>query len=136
MRYMMLIYTQEAQGAMSEEEIEDVKQRHRTVIEETAKAGIFRGAEPLQPTSTATTLRVQDGQVLATDGPFAETKEQLAGYYILDCKDLDEAIYWGSRIPTSCGGRKGSLEIRPIQEMSSRAISELAEKELATNSRG
>ena len=86
MRYMMLIYTQEAQGAMTEEEIEDVKQRHRTVIAETAKAGIFRGAEPLQPSSTATTLRVQDGQVLATDGPFAETKEQLAGYYILDCE--------------------------------------------------
>jgi hypothetical protein len=136
MRYMMLIYTQEAPGAMNECEVEDLKQRHRAVIEETAKAGIFRGAEPLEPTSTATTLRVQDGQVLATDGPFAETKEQLAGYYILDCKDLDEAIYWGSRIPTSCGGRKGSLEIRPIQEMSSRAISELAEKELATNSRG
>jgi hypothetical protein len=136
MRYMMLIYTQEAQGAMTDEEIEDVKEGHRAVIAETAKAGIFRGAEPLQPTSTATTLRVQDGQVLATDGPFAETKEQLAGYYILDCKDLDEAIYWGSKIPTLCGGRKGSLEIRPIQEVTSCAISELVEKELAIGRRG
>jgi len=136
MRYMMLIYTQEAQGAMTDEEIEDVKERHRAVIAETAKAGIFRGAEPLQPTSTATTLRVKDGQVLATDGPFAETKEQLAGYYILDCKDLDEAIYWGSKIPTLCGGRKGSLEIRPIQEVTSCAISELVEKELAIGRRG
>ncbi len=136
MRYMMLIYTQEAQGAMTEEEIEAVKQGHRAVIEETTRAGIFRGAEPLQPTSTATTLRVQDGQVLATDGPFAETKEQLAGYYILDCKDLDEAIYWGSKIPTLCGGRRGSLEIRPIQEVTSCAISELVEKELAIGRRG
>jgi hypothetical protein len=133
MRYMMLIYTQEAQGAMTEQEVEDLKQRHRAVIEETARAGIFHGAEPLHPTSHATTLRVQDGQVLATDGPFAETKEQLAGYYILDCKDLDEAIHWGSKIPTACGGRKGSLEIRPIQEITSRAISELAEKELTTS---
>jgi hypothetical protein len=136
MRYMMLIYTQEAQGAMTEEEIEAVKQGHRAVIEETTRARIFRGAEPLQPTSTATTLRVQNGQVLATDGPFAETKEQLAGYYILDCKDLDEAIYWGSKIPTLCGGRKGSLEIRPIQEVTSCAISELVEKELAIGRRG
>jgi hypothetical protein len=136
MRYMMLIYTQEAPGAMTEQEVEDLKQRHAAVIEETARLGIFRGAEPLQPTSVATTLRVQDGQVLATDGPFAETKEQLAGYYILDCKDLDEAIYWGSRIPTACGGRKGSLEIRPIQEMTSRAIAEMADKELSASSRG
>ncbi len=135
MRYMMLIYTREAEGAMTEQEVEELKQRHRTVIEETARAGIFRGAEPLHPTSSATTLRVQDGQVLTTDGPFAETKEQLAGYYILDCKDLDEAIYWGSRIPTACGGRQGSLEIRPIQELPSQSIAELAEKELTTASR-
>ena len=135
MRYMMLIYTQEAQGAMTEQEIEDLKQRHRTVIEETARAGIFRGAEPLQPTNTATTLRTKDGNVLTTDGPFAETKEQLAGYYILDCKNLDEAIYWGSKIPTACGGRAGSLEIRPIHEMTSNAIAELAEKEVPVSTR-
>jgi hypothetical protein len=135
MRYMMLIYTQEAQGAMTEQEVEELKHRHQTVIEETARAGIFRGAEPLQPTSTATTLRMRDGDVLTTDGPFAETKEQLAGYYILDCKDLDEAIYWGSKIPTSCGGRAGSLEIRPIHQITSCEIVELVEKELAANSR-
>jgi len=135
MRYMMLIYTQEAQGAMTEQEVEDLKQRHRAVIEETARAGIFRGAEPLQGTNTATTLRMKDGNVLTTDGPFAETKEQLAGYYILDCKDLDEAIYWGSKIPTACGGRAGSLEIRPIHETTSNAIADLAEKELTTSSR-
>jgi hypothetical protein len=135
MRYMMLIYTQEAQGAMTEQETEELKQRHQAVIEETARAGIFRGAEPLQATSTATTLRMKDGNVLTTDGPFAETKEQLAGYYILDCKDLDEAIHWGSRIPTGCGGRAGSLEIRPIHEITSCAIADLARKELATTSR-
>jgi hypothetical protein len=73
------------------------------------------GAEPLMPTSTATTVRHKDGKLVVTDGPFAETKEQLAGYYILDCENLDEAIDWAGRIPTECGGREGSVEIRPIR---------------------
>ncbi len=136
MRYMMLIYSREEE-ALTQQEMEDLKRRHEEVIRETAKAGIFRGAEPLQPTSTATTLRLEDsGNVLTTDGPFAETKEQLAGYYILDCKDLDEAIYWGSKIPTSCKGRKGCLEIRPLHDMTSRAIAQMAEEECSASSRG
>jgi len=69
------------------------------------------------PTSTATTVRHQDNQVLVTDGPFAETKEQLAGCYILDCENLHEAIEWASKIPTACDGREGSVEIRPIRPM-------------------
>ncbi|HUN67912.1 MAG TPA: YciI family protein, partial [Burkholderiales bacterium] len=70
------------------------------------------------PTSTATTVRLRDGRPLITDGPFAETKEQLAGYYILDCKDLDEAIEWAARIPTGCKGREGCIEIRPMPGLS------------------
>ena len=68
----------------------------------------------VHPTATATTVRVNGGKPLVTDGPFAETKEQLAGYYILDCEDLDEAIAWAARIPTACKGGEGCIEIRPI----------------------
>ncbi|MGH9394537.1 MAG: YciI family protein, partial [Terriglobales bacterium] len=71
-------------------------------------------AEPLHPTRTATTVRIQRGKPLISDGPFAETKEQLAGYYILDCRDLDEALEWAARIPTTCQGGSGCIEVRPI----------------------
>jgi hypothetical protein len=115
MRYMLLIYSKETDLAkMSPEEAEEIKAGHRAVMEETAKRGIFRGAEPLKSTATATTVRIQGGKPLITDGPFAETKEQLAGYYILDCKDLDEAISWAAKIPTACKGGEGCIEIRPI----------------------
>ncbi len=76
----------------------------QAVIEETSRRGIYRGADPLEPTSSAKTVRVQNGKVLLTDGPFAETKEQLGGYFILDCKDLDEALEWAAKIPVGCGG--------------------------------
>jgi hypothetical protein len=116
MRYMLLVYSKEAEmGKMSEEEANQIKSGHWAVMEETAKRGIFRGAEPLKPTGTATTVRAQAGKPIITDGPFAETKEQLAGYYILDCKDLDEAIHWAAKIPTACAGGEGCIEIRPIE---------------------
>jgi len=74
--------------------------------------------EGLKPTKTATTVRVpKDGQAIVLDGPFAETKEQLAGFYILECRDLDEAIEWAKRIPTSCKGDSGCIEIRPVAEL-------------------
>ncbi len=115
MRYMLLVYSKEANMAeMSPQEAEQITSAHWAVMEETAKRGIFRGAEPLKPTGSATTVRIQNGKPLITDGPFAETKEQLAGYYILDCKDLDEAITWAAAIPTSCRGEEGCIEIRPI----------------------
>jgi hypothetical protein len=114
MRYMMLVYTREDVG-MSPEEMEQVGAAHRSLLEETGKLGILHDAAPLALTGTAKTIRHEDGEVLVTDGPFAETKEQLAGYYILDCKDLDEAIQWASRIPTECGGAQGSIEIRPFR---------------------
>ena len=122
MRYMLLVYSKEADTArMSAEEREKIIAAHWAVMDETSKGGIFRGAEPLKPTSTATTVRIQGGKSLITDGPFAETKEQLAGYYILDCKDLDEAISWAAKIPTACQGGEGCVEIRPIDEIPQRA---------------
>ncbi|MBV9303781.1 MAG: YciI family protein [Acidobacteriaceae bacterium] len=111
---MMLIYTRESEGGPSPEEGARIKTAHRVVIEETARKGILLAAEPLSPTSTATTVRVQNHKPLITDGPFAETKEQLAGYYILDCENLDEAIEWAARIPTACKGSAGCIEIRPM----------------------
>jgi hypothetical protein len=118
MRYMLLIYTNEQlTEALSPEEQGRIGAAHGAVMAETSRLGILQGAEPLQPTGTATTVRVQNGKALVTDGPFAETKEQLAGYYILDCKDLDEALEWAARIPTACGGGTGCVEVRPIREM-------------------
>src|SRR5258708_31410329 len=115
MRYMLLIYSKETELAgMWQEGRDKITRGHWAVREETAKRGIFCGAEPLNSTATATTVRIQDGKPLIIDGPFAETKEQLAGYYILDCKDLDEAISWASKIPTACKGGDGCIEIRPI----------------------
>lgn len=115
MRYMLLVYSKESDMAgLSPEEDQRIRAGHWAVMNETAQRGIFRGAEPLKPTSTATTVRVHGGKPLITDGPFAETKEQLAGYYILDCQDLDEAIGWAAKIPTACQGGEGCIEIRPI----------------------
>jgi hypothetical protein len=113
MRYMMLIYSQEDEAAKPEEK-RLVAATHRAVMEEARDRGVFRAADPLQASSTATTVRMQNGRVLVTDGPFAETKEQLAGYYILDCQDLDEALAWAAKIPTACAGVTGCIEIRPI----------------------
>jgi hypothetical protein len=122
MRYMMLIYNEEnANQALSPEDWTKRLEQARAVIDETSRRGIFRGADPMQPTSTATTLRVQDGKVVITDGPFAETKEQLGGYFMLDCKDLDEALEWAAKIAAvrSCG--PGCVEVRPVREMPPRA---------------
>ncbi|HLI30813.1 MAG TPA: YciI family protein [Terriglobia bacterium] len=121
MRYMLLIYTDEqAREALSPEKQKEVLAQAWGVIEEASNRGIFKGADPLQPTSTATTVRRQNGKVFVTDGPFVETKEQLGGYFILDCKDLDEALEWAAKIPLGCGGGSGCVEVRPIREMSPR----------------
>ena len=98
MRYMMLIYSQEDE-ATTPEEMSAVAADHKALMDQARDRGVFRAADPLQTSSTATTVRVQDGRPLVTDGPFAETKEQLAGYYILDCQDLDEALRLGCQNP-------------------------------------
>jgi|SRR5947209_11007353 len=115
MHYVLLIYGDEAGYArLSQEEQAAMFKEYTDFTEEVRNRGILNGGEPLMPTSSATTIRVRDGKLLTTDGPFAETKEQLGGYYILDCKNLDEAIELASRIP---GARSGSIEIRPIAQM-------------------
>src|SRR5437016_11975897 len=115
---MFLIYSRESDMAeMSAAEVEQMKAAHWAVMDETRAKGIFQGAEPLHPTATATTVRTEGGKPLVLDGPFAETKEQLAGYYILDCEDLDEAVAWAAKIPTACKGSEGCVEIRPIADI-------------------
>jgi hypothetical protein len=127
---MLLIYTKEDEMAKaSREDMEKIRNGHWAVMDETRKQGIYQGAEPLAPTSTATTVRRQNGKTVVTDGPFAETKEQLAGYYILDCKDLNEAIAWAEKIPTGCGGLQGSVEIRPIRAVPAREEPSVAERQ-------
>ena len=117
MRYMMLIYSKERPDGLDREAAAQIYAGHMAVMKEAGRKGVLVGAEPLAPTSTATTVRVDNGKPLITDGPFAETKEQLAGYYILECKDLDEAIDWAKRIPTTCQGGEGSVEIRPVEDV-------------------
>jgi len=82
--------------------------------EEMGARGVIEGGERLRPTTDATTVRVRDGEILTSDGPFAETKEQMGGFFLVDCKDLDEAIEVAAKIP---GARHGSIEVRPIWEM-------------------
>ncbi len=115
MRYMLLIYGSEADAAsMTREERDALMQGHAIFANEALTRGILTGGAPLQPTHTATTVRVRKGKIMITDGPFAETKEQLAGTYILNCKGLDEAIEMATRIPDAL---HGSIEIRPIMEL-------------------
>lgn len=116
MRYMLLIYSREDESAATDE-MQTVAAAHRQLMEEAMRRGSFRDAEPLEHSSTATTVRVQGSNVLLTDGPFIETKEQLAGFYILECEDLDEAIEWAAKIPTACQGAAGCVEVRPIRKM-------------------
>lgn len=114
MRYMLLIYTNEG-GQLTPERDQEVRAGHAAAMAEAAQRGFLRGAEPLFPSSSATTIRVKDGKRVITDGPFAETKEQLAGYYILECDNLDQALEIAAKVPTACGGGEGCIEVRPIQ---------------------
>ena len=114
MHYLLLIYQDEAaRSQWSEEELAAEYQDYFTFTVESEKRGVSAGAA-LMPTNTATTVRVRNGKILTTDGPFAETKEQLGGYYLLNCDDLDEAIEIAAKIP---GARHGSIEIRPVLEI-------------------
>jgi len=115
MRYMLLIYaSEEDYSQMTSEEHVAIMQGHGAFAQEAMQRGILLGGAPLQPISAARTVQVRKGKTLVTDGPFAETKEQLAGTYILDCKNLDEAIELASKIPDAL---YGSIEIRPVLEM-------------------
>lgn len=108
MKYLCLVYAEE-------KKLEDVDDAECMACGDDLRAsGHYLGGAPLHPVSTATTLRVRDGRVSITDGPFAETKEQLAGFYMLDAADLDEALKLAARIPPA---RVGSIEVRPVREL-------------------
>jgi hypothetical protein len=114
MRYMLMICTDEsAVAAASSEEVSAVEAEFGAFGEEMGRRGVLLAGDRLRPTTDATTVRVRDGEVLVADGPFAETKEQVGGYCLVDCKDLDEAIEVASKIP---GARYGTVEVRPIWE--------------------
>lgn len=111
----MLIYTDATEDAKrSEEEHGQVFQAYIDFNKEAKANGAFLAGEALQPVTTATTVRVRAGQAETTDGPFAETKEQFGGFYLLECKDLDEALGYAAKIPAS---KHGSVEVRPIMEL-------------------
>ncbi len=115
MRYVLLICNDEsADQAVSPEEAAATMAEYNAFAEEMGRRGVLRGGERLRPTTDSTTVRVRDGQTLTSDGPFAETKEQMGGYFIVDCGDLDEAIEIAAKIP---GARTGTVEVRPIWEM-------------------
>jgi hypothetical protein len=115
MRYALMICTDESsEGALSPEESSARLAEYGAWVEEMNTRGVLRGGERLRPTTDATTVRVQNGDVLTLDGPFAETKEQIGGYFIVETKDLDEAIEVAAKIP---GAKHGAIEVRPIWEM-------------------
>ena len=114
MKYLLMIYTDEQQDAQRTPEQQEANMgEYFAFTNEIREAGVMLGGEALHPTTTATTVRVRNGQTASTDGPFAETKEQLGGYYFLECENLDEAIKWATKIP---GAKDGSIEIRPVWE--------------------
>ena len=117
MNYLLLIYADEAERASgTQADAAAMHAAYRAFTESIAASGVLRAGDALEGVATATTVRVRAGETMVTDGPFAETKEQLAGYYLVECGDLDEAIEIAARIP---GALFGSIEIRPIMSLPS-----------------
>jgi len=116
MNYLLLIYNSEAEeNAMNEGEMKKLMGEYTEFTKSIVQSGAFKGADRLRPVSSASTVRVRNGKTAITDGPFAETREQLGGYYLVDAKNLDEATAIAARIP---GARTGSIEVRPVWSMS------------------
>jgi hypothetical protein len=112
MQYLLLIYRNEAEQAkMDATAGQKMRAEYGTFTQSIIQSGNFKAGDALQPSTTATTVRVRDGKTLTTDGPFAETREQLGGYYLVEAKDLDAALAIAARIP---GAQVGSIEVRPI----------------------
>jgi hypothetical protein len=112
MRYVLMVYVDEKKtAAMPPNEMGELMGGYMALEQELAAKKAKAAGEALQPIAAATSVRVRDGKTVVTDGPFAETKEQLGGLYVLDCKDLDEAIAWAAKVPDA---RNGTIEIRPI----------------------
>src|SRR5262245_9543391 len=107
---MLLIHDDESIFTkMTQQEIQKIETEYRKFTSELQEMGAHKASDRLRPVATATTVRIRGGKTLATDGPFAETKEQLGGYYLIDVKDLDEAIRWAAKVPSA---RTGSVEVR------------------------
>ena len=113
MKYMLLIYFDQAWDKLSLTERQQIYRGQMQLAEQLTTSGHYLGGHPLHPTSSATSVRVRDGKRLLTDGPFAETREQLGGYMLIDVKDLDEAIAIAARGPVA---RVGTVEVRPVRE--------------------
>jgi hypothetical protein len=112
MQYLLMIYQNEADyGKIDAATSKKILEEYGAFTQSIIQSGNFKGADRLQPTSTATTVRVREGKTLTTDGPFAETREQLGGYYLIEARDLDAALAIAARIPNA---RTGSIEVRPI----------------------
>jgi hypothetical protein len=115
MKYLCLIYNDEHEmGTMPRPDGEKMMAEYSEFTESIKKSGHYKGGDALQPTTTATTVRVRQNKVSTTDGPFAETKEQLGGYYVIDVPNLDEAVKWAARCPSAM---HGSIEVRPVGAM-------------------
>jgi hypothetical protein len=115
MQYILLIYENEAEAkARNKEESQRIFSEYMAFTASIKESGNLRAGEPLESASTATTVRVKGGKTVRTDGPFAETREQLGGFYIVEAKDLDEAVGFAARIPAA---KTGSIEVRPIMKM-------------------
>ena len=114
MRYLLTLWSDESEmTARSKEQLAEAMSRYDAFTRELRESGAFAGGEGLDPTWTGKTLRVRDDERQVTDGPFAETKEQLGGFYLLECKDLDEAIAWATKVPAA---ERGSVEVRPVMQ--------------------
>ena len=114
MRYMLLIYDNETEfDRLPEEQIAEIMEEYGRFGAALKGSGAYVSADRLRPTASATSLRIRGGQTMLTDGPFAETKKQLGGYYLIDVKDLDEALQWAAKVPSA---RFGSIEVRPVWE--------------------
>jgi hypothetical protein len=131
MKYMLLIYSDEQ--SWTDAERAHCLAESTQLTHELEAAGQYLGASPLRPVSTATSVRIRNGKRLVTDGPFAETREQLGGYFLIDAPDLDAAIAIAARVP---GARKGTVEVRPVLELEGLATGPLSARDAARAARG
>jgi len=112
MEYMLLIYSDEQEWAsFSDEERARIRREYFALVDEMSAAGAYVAGAPLQPSSTASSIRTRDGRAIVTDGPFAESKEQLGGYFLIDAESVEEAREWGAKLPAT---RYGTVEVRPV----------------------
>ncbi|MGO8800252.1 MAG: YciI family protein [Roseiarcus sp.] len=115
MQYMLLIYGDEAaRGSATKEQMSQMFAAYGAYTEAMKKAGVFKAGDPLEASSTATTVRASNGKTKVLNGPYAETREQLGGYYLIEAADLDAALSWAARCP---GAQVGAIEVRPVRPM-------------------